>query len=73
MMIAILGTLPFIATLWLLVIVGAAVLQESGGKIASALKGEPALDGPAAPAVRNRSTIVRSAPRPASVEWRAAA
>jgi hypothetical protein len=39
-MIAALGTLPFLATLWLLVVVGAAVLEESGAKIAAALKGE---------------------------------
>lgn len=41
-MIAALGTLPFIATLWLLVVLGAAVLEESGAKIAAALKGETA-------------------------------
>ena len=40
-MIAALGTLAFLATLWLLVVVGAAVLEESGAKIAAALKGEP--------------------------------
>jgi len=39
-MIAALGTLPFIATLWLLVVLGAAILEESGAKIAAALKGE---------------------------------
>jgi hypothetical protein len=38
-MIAALGTLAFLATLWLLVVVGAAVLEESGAKIAAALKG----------------------------------
>ena len=41
-MIAALGTLAFLATLWLLVVVGAAVLEESGAKIAAALKGKPA-------------------------------
>jgi hypothetical protein len=40
-MTALLGTLPFIATLWLLVVLGAAVLEESGAKIAAALKGQP--------------------------------
>src|SRR5689334_22003036 len=40
MMIAALGTLPFLATLWLLVVLGAAVLEESGAKIAAALKGD---------------------------------
>ena len=39
-MIAAFGTLAFLATLWLLVVVGAAVLEESGGKIAAALKGK---------------------------------
>ena len=41
MMIAVLGTLPFLATLWLLVVLGAMVLEESGEKIAAALKGKP--------------------------------
>ena len=41
-MIAALGTLVFLATLWLLVVVGATVLEESGAKIAAALKGVPA-------------------------------
>jgi hypothetical protein len=40
-MTAALGTLPFLATLWLLVVVGAQVLEESGAKIAAALKGQP--------------------------------
>jgi hypothetical protein len=40
-MIAAFGTLAFLATLWLLVVVGAAVLEESGAKIAAALKGMP--------------------------------
>ena len=39
-MTAVLGTLPFLATLWLLFVLGAAVLEESGAKIAAALKGE---------------------------------
>lgn len=41
-MIAALGTLVFLATLWLLVVVGAAILEESGAKIAAALKGQSA-------------------------------
>ena len=41
-MIAPLGTLAFLATLWLLVVVGASVLEVSGARIAAALKGEPA-------------------------------
>ena len=39
-MIAALGTLVFLATLWMLVVVGAAVLEERGARIAAALKGE---------------------------------
>ena len=39
-MIAALGTLAFLATLWLLVTLGAAVLEESGARIAAALKGQ---------------------------------
>ena len=30
------GTLAFLATLWLLVVVGAAVLEESGAKVLAA-------------------------------------
>jgi hypothetical protein len=41
-MIAALGTLPFLATLWLLIVLGASTLEESGAKIAAALKGTPA-------------------------------
>jgi hypothetical protein len=36
------GTLVFLATFWLLVVMGAAVLEESGARIAAALKGDPA-------------------------------
>ena len=39
-MIAALCTLVFLSTLWLLVVVGAAVLEESGARIAAALKGQ---------------------------------
>lgn len=52
-MTALLGTLPFLATLWLLVVLGAKVLEESGDKIAAALKGVPV-----------QQTIVASAGRP---------
>ena len=41
-MLAALGTLAFLATLWLLTVVGATVLEESGARIAAALKGKPA-------------------------------
>ena len=39
-MIAALGTLAFLATLWFLVVVCAAIVEESGAKIAAALKGQ---------------------------------
>jgi hypothetical protein len=38
-MTAALVTLVFLATLWMLIVVGAAVLEQSGGKILAALKG----------------------------------
>ena len=47
-MIAPLGTLAFLATLWLLTVLGASVLEESGAKIAAALKGK----------TRHRQTLV---------------
>lgn len=56
-----LGTLPFLATLWLLMVLGAAVLEESGAKIAAALRGK-AIKWPARPVVR---ISVRAATRPA--------
>ena len=71
-MIAALGTLPFLATLWLLVVLGAKVLEESGAKIAAALKGA----APQAAANVNVRCRTRSPVRRLSrarVEWRAAA
>jgi hypothetical protein len=69
MMIAALGTLSFLATLWLLVVLGAAVLQESGARIAAALKGDFGQQSclPAAlPQIRSRrpvQTVSRATPR----------
>ncbi|HEX4801393.1 MAG TPA: hypothetical protein VFU91_09485 [Sphingomicrobium sp.] len=74
MMIAALGTLPFLATLWLLVVLGATVLEDSGAKIAAALKGDLGEQSslPATlPRVRSRRQVQklsRATPR-----WRAAA
>jgi hypothetical protein len=71
-MIAALGTLAFLATMWLLVVIGAMVLEESGAKIAAALKGT-SLRQPVRIAVRVRT---RQRLRPimrAEAEWRAAA
>ena len=71
-MIAAFGTLAFLATLWLLVVVGAAVLEESGAKIAAALKGAPVPRSIATTPVRVRRTRVRT-PMRATAQWRAAA
>jgi hypothetical protein len=72
-MTAALGTLPFIATLWLLVVLGARALEESGAKIVAALKGVP----PQQP-LRARNARRHNLPQvrrvtPANAEWRAAA
>ena len=69
-----LGTLPFLATLWLLVVLGARILEESGAKIAAALKGRPA----AQPTVRGRAVGIRMPSPTLAVtsvrpQWRAAA
>jgi len=71
-MIAPLGTLAFLATLWLIVVLGAAVLEESGGRIAAALRGKPVQRQPAvAVRVRTRSRFAK--PMRARARWRAAA
>jgi len=74
-MIAALGTLAFLATLWLLTVVGAAILEESGAKVAAALKGQlqarPAQHTVYAARIRVRPGLrqpVRAQPR-----WRDAA
>jgi hypothetical protein len=73
-MIAAFGTLAFLATLWLLVVVGAAVLEESGAKIAAALKGKPAQQPSIALAhIRVRVRPQQRQPMRATASWRAAA
>jgi hypothetical protein len=72
-MIAALGTLAFLATLWLLVVVGAAVLEESGAKIAAALKGKPAKPLFATARIRGRSRARLQPASRARAAWRAAA
>ena len=42
-MLAILSTLAFLATLWLVTIVALRMIEESGGKVVAALKGQSAL------------------------------
>jgi len=71
-MIAAFGTLAFLATLWLLVVVGAAVLEESGAKIAAALKGEPRRQSAFVTPIRIR-TRRQLKPMRATARWRAAA
>ena len=71
-MIAALGTLAFLATLWLLVVVGAAVLEESGAKIAAALRCKPIQSPLYVAPVRLRTRRLQK-PLRASARWRAAA
>ena len=73
-MLAPLGTLAFLATLWLLTVVGAAVLEESGAKIVAALKGKPAVQPSLAIApVRARMRTRTTQPMRAAPRWRDAA
>ena len=70
-MLAALSTLTFLAVIWLVVAVGAAMLEESGAKIAAALKG-----GTVQPPVNAARVRIRMRARPTrrvNVEWRAAA
>jgi len=75
-MMAALGTLTFLATLWLLVVVGARILEESGAKIAAALKGirpRRPVDMAITVPVRVRSRPRQRPAMRARAEWRAAA
>jgi hypothetical protein len=73
-MTAALGTLPFLATLWLLAVLGAQTLEESGAKIAAALKGRAAVQPNGAVGTMRLKIRSRRLPvtRPAQ-QWRAAA
>jgi hypothetical protein len=71
-MTAALGTLVFLVTLWMLVVVGAAVLEESGAKIAAALKGKPIARQVTAP-IRVRTRVRVQQPMRATARWSAAA
>lgn len=71
-MTAALGTLPFLATLWLLIVLGARIIEESGAKIAAALKGKPQRL-PVSPTVMRVRVRWRSAPMRGASQWRAAA
>jgi hypothetical protein len=67
-----LGTLPFLATLWLLLVLGASVLEESGAKIAAALKGKP-MRRPCGHSTLRVRVRWRSKPSRGPSQWRAAA
>ena len=71
-MTAALGTLVFLVTLWMLVVVGAAVLEESGAKIAAALRGRPLARHVTAP-IRVRTRARLQPAMRATARWRAAA
>ena len=72
-MIAALATVTFLATLWLLVVMGAAILEESGAKIAAALEGrhDAGTATPAYTRFRLRSRLRQ--PMRARPRWRDAA
>ena len=72
-MIAAIGTLVFLGTLWVLIVVGAAVLEESGARIAAALKGKPVQHTIRVVPVRLRTRPRVQQPMRAGVQWRAAA
>ena len=72
-MMAAMGTLVFLSTLWLLMVVGAAVLEESGVKIAAALKGLAGQPRVRFAPVRVRSRARLQRPVRASARWRDAA
>ena len=72
-MIAAFGTLAFLVTIWLLVVVGAAVLEESGARIAAALKGESRKSASYVGPMRLRSRPRLVKPLRATAQWRAAA
>jgi hypothetical protein len=73
-MLAALGTLPFLAVIWLVVVAGASVLEESGAKIVAALKGEAAAHASAnIVQLRARRRVPTPQPTSAAQRWRAAA
>ncbi len=72
-MTAALGTLPFLATLWLLIVLGARALEESGAKVAAALKGSPVRHPEIVAPMRLRIRAARTAPKRSGQRMRAAA
>ena len=72
-MTAVFGTLIFIAILWLLIVLGAAILEQSGAKIAAALKGRSLHQPSHLVPTRTRNRRSSNPARCATVEWSAAA
>ena len=73
-MIAALATLAFLTALWMLIVVGAAVFERSGGKILAALRGESLSAAIATRPVRVRHSRYRTQrPLRSSPQMRAAA
>jgi hypothetical protein len=68
-----LATLVFLATLWLLVALGAAVLEESSGRIAAALKGSYGSPLSSVRAFRARPISRAGQSALPTQQWRAAA
>lgn len=67
-----LATLTFLGTLWLLVVVGAAILERGGPRIVAALKGEVAKQ-PTPNLTRLRTRSQAQVPMRVAERWRAAA
>jgi hypothetical protein len=72
-MMAAMDTLVFLGTLWLLVVVGAAMLEESGGRIAAALKGLVGRPRVQFVPARVRTRACLQQPVRVRARWRAAA
>ena len=72
-MIAALATLAFLATLWLVAVLALMVLEQSGAKIAAALKGRAAPLPVRTPTVRLRIRQPMTRPVRATPRLRAAA
>ncbi len=72
-MIAAFGTLVFLSTLWMLVVIGAAILEQSGSKIVTAFLGKPRLPVLTLVPLSVRSTARQPEPIRVKAQIRAAA
>ncbi len=72
-MIAAIGTLVFLGTLWMLVVVGAALLEQSGSKICAAFQGKPRAPSLTLVPVRVRPVARQPEPIRVKAQLRAAA